>query len=71
MDRESTRIEVDIIACDGQGYCAELLPERITLDEWGYPIVRDTPLTSELMDDANRAVRTCPVNALSIHRATR
>ncbi len=24
--------------------CAELLPELITLDEWGYPIVADEPI---------------------------
>ena len=31
------RILVDPVACDAYGYCAELLPEAITLDEWGYP----------------------------------
>ena len=34
-----TRIVIDPVACDAYGYCAELLPEAITLDEWGYPIV--------------------------------
>ena len=34
-----TRIVVDPVACDAYGYCAELLPEAITLDEWGYPVV--------------------------------
>ncbi len=33
----SLRIEVDPIRCEAHGQCAELLPERITLDEWGYP----------------------------------
>ena len=31
---------VDRIACDGYGMCAELLPELIDLDDWGYPIMR-------------------------------
>ena len=29
------RLKVDPIACDGRGLCAELLPELITLDDWG------------------------------------
>ena len=33
-------LRVDRIACDGYGMCAELLPELIELDDWGYPIVR-------------------------------
>ena len=28
--------------CAGRGICAELLPERITLDDWGYPIIDGT-----------------------------
>ena len=38
------RILIDPVACDAYGYCAELLPEAITLDEWGYPMVDGTPL---------------------------
>ena len=38
------RILIDPVACDAYGYCAELLPEAITLDEWGYPIVDGKPL---------------------------
>jgi ferredoxin len=33
-----THVAVDWVACDGRGLCAELLPERITQDEWGYPV---------------------------------
>jgi ferredoxin len=60
----STRIAVDFIACDGRGVCAELFPERITLDEWGYPIVSNDEITPELMAHAKRAVAACPVLAL-------
>src|SRR5437870_2850845 len=35
---------VDRIKCDGRGLCAELLPELIRLDDWGYPILRPGPL---------------------------
>ena len=34
---------VDPIACDGHGVCAELLPERIRLDPWGFPIIEAGP----------------------------
>ena len=40
------RITIDPVACDAYGYCAEILPEVIGLDEWGYPIIRDGPLDS-------------------------
>ena len=33
------RLVVDPIRCDGRGICAELFPERIALDDWGFPIV--------------------------------
>ena len=46
------RILIDPVACDAYGYCAELLPEAITLDEWGYPIVDGKPLPPELVDAA-------------------
>ena len=35
----SHRVRVNPIACEAHGMCAELLPERITLDEWGYPVI--------------------------------
>ena len=38
------RITIDPVACEAYGYCAELLPEAISLDEWGYPIVDNRPL---------------------------
>ncbi len=64
----SERIVVDFIACDGRGVCAELFPERITLDEWGYPIVSTEEITPELMAHAKRAVAACPVLALRLRR---
>ena len=32
-------LRVDWPQCRARGLCAELLPERIVLDEWGYPVV--------------------------------
>ena len=54
------RILIDPVACDAYGYCAELLPEAITLDEWGYPIVDGTPLPAELVDVARAPPGTAP-----------
>jgi ferredoxin len=56
----------DPVACDGRGLCAELFPERITLDPWGYPIVSKDPLTPGLDKHAQRAVAACPVLALRL-----
>jgi ferredoxin len=62
------RIRVNPITCEAHGLCAELLPERITLDEWGYPIVDGTPLTPELEEYARRAAAACPTLALLLDR---
>ena len=60
------RVKVDPIACSGHGLCAELLPERIELDEWGYPIVDGTPIPSELLAHAREAAEACPKLALRL-----
>jgi ferredoxin len=62
-------VRVNPIACEGHGLCAELLPERITLDEWGYPIVDEAPLTPGLDKHAKRAVAACPRVALLLVQA--
>ena len=62
------RIRVDPVACDAFGFCAELLPERVTLDEWGYPVVDGTPVPAELLDLATRAAAECPRRALHLER---
>jgi ferredoxin len=63
-----TDLVVDRIACDGFGMCAELLPELIELDDWGYPIVRAGGVPDVLIDHARRAVAVCPVLALRLAR---
>ena len=57
-------LRVNPIKCDGHGLCAELFPERIELDEWGYPIVDGEPIPGELEKHARRAVAECPTLAL-------
>jgi ferredoxin len=60
------RIVIDPTACDAYGYCAELLPEAITLDEWGYPVVDGKPLPADLVEVARRAARDCPRRAITL-----
>ena len=59
-------IAIDRITCDGYGSCAELLPEMIDLDDWGYPIIRPGPIPEHLLPHARMAVETCPVLALRL-----
>lgn len=65
--RVALRVRVDPVACDAYGYCAELLPERVTLDEWGYPIVDGTPVDAGLVELATRAAAECPRRAFLLH----
>ena len=58
------KLRVNMIACAGHGVCAELLPELITLDPWGYPLLAETPVPDGLADHARRAVAACPTLAL-------
>jgi ferredoxin len=60
------RLSLDPIACDAHGQCAELLPELIGLDDWGYPIVADTDVPAALKPLARRAVKACPTLALKL-----
>ena len=64
--RVRIRLRVDPVACDAYGYCAELLPERVSLDEWGYPVVDGTPLPAELVELASRAAAECPRRAFRV-----
>jgi ferredoxin len=65
----SFHIDVDPIKCEAHGLCAELLPERITLDEWGYPLIDETPIPASLEALARRTVNACPTLALRLSAA--
>jgi ferredoxin len=62
-------LRVNPIACEGHGLCAELFPERVRLDDWGYPIVDPEPIPAALEGHARRAVSACPMLALRLRRA--
>jgi ferredoxin len=61
-----TRLRVNPIACDGRALCAEFLPEMITLDGWGFPMIRDADVPPSLRGQAADAVRLCPKLALRL-----
>lgn len=60
------RLRVNPIRCEAHGMCAELLPEMIELDDWGYPIVDGHPIPPHLVDHARRAADRCPTLALLV-----
>ena len=61
-----TRLLVNPIRCTGHGVCAELVPELIEMDHWGYPLLSPAALPDELVPHARRAVASCPALALLI-----
>ncbi|HET7420656.1 MAG TPA: ferredoxin [Candidatus Dormibacteraeota bacterium] len=67
-----SRLRVNPTLCTGYGYCAEIVPELVSVDDWGYPIVSRSDIDSdELLKLARRAVATCPRLALLIEESTR
>jgi ferredoxin len=63
------RLTVDPIACRAHGLCAELLPELVDLDEWGYPIVSGDTVPARLVAEGRSAVAACPTLALRLRAA--
>jgi len=59
-------LRIDPITCDAAGVCAELLPEHIALDEWGYPIIERRVVTAATSRHARRAAALCPRLALRL-----
>jgi ferredoxin len=62
----SQPLRVNPIRCSAHGFCAELLPEHVALDDWGYPIVDDRPLLAAELEHARMAVASCPVFAITL-----
>jgi len=59
-------LRVNPIACTGHGMCAELLPELVELDRWGYPVLTSPRVPRSLLAHARRAAQACPTLALLI-----
>jgi ferredoxin len=66
------RLHIDWTRCDGRGLCAELLPELLDRDEWGYPLPlqagdrSNVVVPPHLIEAAESAVRVCPLLALKL-----
>jgi ferredoxin len=67
------RLHLDWTRCDGHGSCAELLPDVLAVDDFGYPVPpaadRDPAVPRRDEDAARHAVRSCPVMALRLYDA--
>lgn len=74
MSRGAPRLHVDWTRCDGHGACAELLPELLALDDWGFPVSRtgerEPSVPAALEGHARRAQKACPLQALRLVRGT-
>ena len=64
------KLEINPIACTGHGLCADLLPELVEMDEWGYPMIHEQ-VPNDLAVHARRAVNACPTLALRLTRTQR
>ncbi|HEY6533782.1 MAG TPA: ferredoxin [Acidimicrobiales bacterium] len=61
------RVVIDADACSGNGRCYSLVPELFTDDESGYGQVVDGGEFGEGQRElAEKAVRACPEDAISI-----
>ncbi len=66
----SLQMRVNPIMCDAHGLCAELLPELIRLDDWGYPIIEQPTVPEDMLALAKRAAGVCPTLALLLESST-
>jgi ferredoxin len=66
VSKRRRRLRINWIECDAYGACAELFPEWIRLDDWGYPVFDESAIPPELLEHARRAVQNCPKLALDL-----
>ena len=60
------KLQIDWTRCDGHGMCAQLLPHRIALDEWGFPLIAASPVPTAEEKPVRRAIGVCPALALRL-----
>lgn len=63
------RLRVDWPQCKAHGLCAEIAPEVIQLDEWGYPLFDPGALSPQDAVTARKAAQVCPTLALRLVEA--
>ena len=59
-------LRVDWPQCKGHGLCAEVAPEIVQLDEWGFPLIERRTLAPEELPMARKATQVCPTLALKL-----
>lgn len=62
-------LNIDWGKCAGHGLCIELLEEKLSADDWGYPYSPEgsnVSIPAELLDAAQTAADACPVRALML-----
>ena len=63
----TAHLHIDWTACQRHGLCAELLPELLDRDPWGYPLPRnDLTVPDELAGHFKQAIALCP--RLALHK---
>jgi ferredoxin len=60
------KLEIDPAACTGHGRCYSVVPELFDATDDGYGIVRAETVTEAQRADAERAVDSCPEQAISL-----
>ncbi|MEZ5185443.1 MAG: ferredoxin [Candidatus Nanopelagicales bacterium] len=61
-----SRVEIDWRRCRGHGACSAALPELVSLDQHGYPVISDPQVPEELAGAARAGQWTCPAAALRV-----
>jgi ferredoxin len=46
------KLQIDWIACNGYGVCWTSAPHLVVLDDWGYPVLPDGPVSPDLVPQA-------------------
>lgn len=62
------RVTVDRDRCSGHVRCAALAPEVYQLDDEGYAVADDQPVSVEWEQAAERGALACPERAITIQR---
>lgn len=63
------KLHINWGACAGRGLCIELLEEKLTADDWGYPYSpegNNIEIPPQLQNAAQEAVEACPMRALRL-----
>jgi ferredoxin len=60
------RLTVDWTRCAGHGLCGHLIPDLVSLDEHGFPVVESKTVPQRLLRQAHQAIEMCPALALRL-----